>query len=421
MTFPSRIAFSPFSPGIVSARLQLGMPASEARPGSNSELSIYEPAGSRRARSLPCVLISPGGGTLLCGPKPAKGDDADWLEYARAGMAVVVFHVDGEIDIRQSSAFEVAEASARFFAAQAGLVNARNALEFVLARMPEVDPRRIYVAGQGSAATLALLFAEHEPRVAACIACCAVVDAAARFERLTPELAEKAPAQLLAALERTSPGRHVAKLGCPLYLVEADSESKATLDEFRAFVDRLQAEGKRATVGVRAAGGSSAMLATATAAAIHWLKSDRRSPSEDRRLPTDEPVATHEPVASPAPSAAPVPSALPEDAALEQRLSHWVASATTLASDLAKIVNAGSLESAAVARLDTAAASLASQTHQLSPPVAGRPGRGHSQCACGGLAGESCRAAARAGCPSRATRPVGVERVQAREISRRTR
>ena len=171
VTFPSRIAFSPFSPGIVSARLQLGMPASEARPGSNSELSIYEPAGSRRARSLPCVLISPGGGTLLCGPKPAKGDDADWLEYARAGMAVVVFHVDGEIDIRQSSAFEVAEASARFFAAQAGLVNARNALEFVLARMPEVDPRRIYVAGQGSAATLALLFAEHEPRVAACIAC----------------------------------------------------------------------------------------------------------------------------------------------------------------------------------------------------------------------------------------------------------
>ena len=44
--------------------------------------------------------------------------------------------------------------------AQAGLVNARNALEFVLARVPEVDPKRIYAAGHSSAGTLALLFAE---------------------------------------------------------------------------------------------------------------------------------------------------------------------------------------------------------------------------------------------------------------------
>ena len=55
-------------------------------------------------------------------------------------------------------------------AVQAGLANARTALEFALAKVPKLDAKRIYVAGHSSAATLALLFASHEPRIKACAA-----------------------------------------------------------------------------------------------------------------------------------------------------------------------------------------------------------------------------------------------------------
>ena len=264
----------------------------EGRPGLSSELSVYEPAGTQHPKSLACVLFSPGGGTLVCGPRASAGDDAVCRSYAKAGLAVVVFHADGEIDVRGAKAAEIAEASARFFAAQAGLVNARNALEFVLARMPEVDPHRIYVAGNGSAATLALLFAEHERRVAACIAYAPVIDVVARFKRLAPELAENAPAGLLTALERTSPSGHAVKLACPVCIVEVEGETKASLDEMRTFVNQLRAAGKLVSV-IRATGNPRTMLASATRQTVRWLADPKKAANGDRQ-PPEQPIVAHQ-------------------------------------------------------------------------------------------------------------------------------
>ena len=111
--------------------------------------------------------------------KLADGDVAEHLPYARAGYAVLAFDVDGMLANRQNPTPEaIFEAAGRFQAAQAGLVNAHIALEYVLAKVPEVDPKRITVAGHSSAGTLAVLFAEHEPRLRSCLAYAPVDDAA---------------------------------------------------------------------------------------------------------------------------------------------------------------------------------------------------------------------------------------------------
>ena len=56
-------------------------------------------------------------------------------------------------------------------ASRAGLVNARNALEYLLAKVPEVNPaRKSMPPGTVPPAPCALLFAEHEPRLAGVIA-----------------------------------------------------------------------------------------------------------------------------------------------------------------------------------------------------------------------------------------------------------
>ncbi len=56
-----------------------------------------------------------------------------------------------------------------FRAADAGLINARNALEYTLAKVPEVNAKQLFSVGHSSAGTLALLFAEHEPRLQAAL------------------------------------------------------------------------------------------------------------------------------------------------------------------------------------------------------------------------------------------------------------
>ncbi len=41
----------------------------------------------------------------------------------------------------------------------------QNGIDFALAKDPNVDPKRIFIAGHSSAATLALLVAENESRM----------------------------------------------------------------------------------------------------------------------------------------------------------------------------------------------------------------------------------------------------------------
>ena len=97
------------------------------------------------------------------------------------------------------------QAIAAYQASKAGLVNAQNAIEFALAKIPAVDPQRLYTAGHSSAACQALLLAEKDPRIRACIAYAPVVDVAKQSSENLPIY------RTIDQKLRLAPGRFVAQ------------------------------------------------------------------------------------------------------------------------------------------------------------------------------------------------------------------
>lgn len=205
-------------------------------PGHGGKLWVYLPKGDHAPGSLPCVLIAPAGSTLLEGMYLSEGDQNEHQPYVEAGMAVVAYELDGFDD------FELDYQA--FKNSRAGLVNARNALEYALQRIPEVNPKQIFAAGHSSAANVALLFAEHEPRLAGCLAFAAPSDLVEWFggARLRTE-ARDYPG-MVDFVTQSSPRTHESRLNCPLFLFHAEDDSTVEVEQSKEFSQRLKALNK---------------------------------------------------------------------------------------------------------------------------------------------------------------------------------
>ena len=155
------------------------------------------------------------------------GDRAEQFPYVQAGFAVVSFQIDGAVAGNAPDAVLV-QGARRFKDAEAGLVNAKAALDFVLAKMANVDTDRLYIAGHSSAATLALLFAEHEPRIKACVAYAPCTDVESRLAQATAFLDQSVPGYRN-FLRASSPKTHVAALKCPTFLFHAQDDTNVPL------------------------------------------------------------------------------------------------------------------------------------------------------------------------------------------------
>ena len=123
----------------------------------------------------------------------------------------------------------------------AGLIPARNALEFALHKIPEVDPDLIYSAGHSSAGTLSLLFAEHEPRLAGSIAYAVQVDVNGALGEI---VAEPDVCALLPGIRdfviRSSPKTHQDRITKPVYLFHALDDSIVPNGDARYLYDALR-------------------------------------------------------------------------------------------------------------------------------------------------------------------------------------
>jgi dipeptidyl aminopeptidase/acylaminoacyl peptidase len=246
-------------------------------PGHGGTLWIYLPEGQHQPRSLPCVLVAPAGTNLLTGSDLGEeGPHPEHIPYVEKGFAVVSYSLDGPLSgpPEQARNEDFARAYAAFRAAQAGLVNARNALEFVLARLPEIDPARVYAAGHSSAGTIALLLAEHEPRIRACAAYAPCVD----LERRLAELIKDPAAPLLLPgirefVIRSSPMTHEKALTCPLFLFHALDDANVPVNETNALADRLRQQGRQVElVNAHQGGHYDPMLSEGIPRAIEWLQ-----------------------------------------------------------------------------------------------------------------------------------------------------
>ncbi len=245
-----------------------------AGPGQSMAMRVYLPPTDAPHQSLPCVLVAPAGTNLLVG-NDMDADDyhAETLPYVEAGMAVIFYSLDGGIDMQQATDAQFAAAYQKFRAAQAGVVNGRNALEFALAKLPQVDPRRVYTAGHSSAGTVSLLMAAHEPRLAGAIAYAPCSDVEAR---LAEAAANRDMRQLLTDLpnflKQSSPKTHTARVGCPVFLFHASDDSNVMVTESQAYAQQLKAAGKSVEFQTVPTGDHyDSMISQGIPQAIAWL------------------------------------------------------------------------------------------------------------------------------------------------------
>ncbi len=271
--FPDRSASSELEPGVTQFIIELGEDDGGfyETPGHGGILYLYLPTGEHAPRSLPCILIAPAGSTMLAGMDLVEEDEPEHIPYVKAGCAVLSYELDGpcfddtEIDDQR-------EAYQAFKASRAGLVNARNALEYVLAKMPEVDPARIYAAGHSSAATHALLFAEHEPRLAGVLA---YAPACNLPKRMGPQLAifRFVMPGVVDFVTQSSPSTHAANLKCPTFLFHAENDDTCEFADTSALAETLKRQGTDVKfVSIPSGEHYESMINEGIPAGIEWLK-----------------------------------------------------------------------------------------------------------------------------------------------------
>ncbi|MFO1063004.1 MAG: prolyl oligopeptidase family serine peptidase [Pirellulales bacterium] len=201
-------------------------------PGCNTNLTVCLPAGYAEGDSRPCILMPPAHMNGLEGAKIDARDAAEYEPYLQAGYIVIAFDVDGP----EGSGTDELARHTQFRKAQAGMINARNALEFALKQVPGVNPKQIYIVGHGSGGTLALLFAEHDTRLAGCIAFAPWTDR--DYLNSDDDLALHPSIKDLKAFNyAASPARYVSELSCPVFMFHAQDDSTVEIDQSQRFTD----------------------------------------------------------------------------------------------------------------------------------------------------------------------------------------
>lgn len=259
-----KVAMGPMPPGP-------GVP-----PGHGMRLWLYLPPGEHPPQSLPCVLIAPAGSILITGNAldEGLGDQPEHLPYVRAGFAVLAYSLDGELRDRANAGDrELRQASQTFLAARAGLTNASIAMEWLQARVPQVDPARLYAAGHSSAGTMALVLAENEARLKGCVAFAPRSDISKHFNPgLTGQLRRVVP-QVDAFFTTYNPKAHEAKIDCPVFLFHARDDSVVPVRETEEFAADLKGMGKSVTlVTVPSGEHYDSMIRQGIPQAVAWLK-----------------------------------------------------------------------------------------------------------------------------------------------------
>jgi dienelactone hydrolase len=245
------------------------------RPGQGIKLWLYLPSGEHAEKSLPCVLIAPAGSILVTGMGLGDGDRPEHLPYVSAGFAVLSYELEGELrkDPSQATLGDVKQAAQAFLAAKAGLSDAHVALEWLLAKVPEVDPDRLYTAGHSSAGTMALLLAENEPRIKACVAFAPRADVATNFDAdQTRQLRSLIPG-FDRFLTTYNPKPNDDRLNCPVFLFHARDDSVVPVSLTEEFATELEQKRKSVTLEIVPDGDHhTSMIRKGIPRAIQWLR-----------------------------------------------------------------------------------------------------------------------------------------------------
>jgi dienelactone hydrolase len=223
-------------------------------PGRPMELDLYIPRGRHQPKSLPCVLIAPSA-TGNHGSLIDEGDRAEHYPYVRAGFAVMAYELSGALADAHTKKHTYAEIMGpvkQFVDADGGLANGRIAIDFVLQRVPQIDPDRLFACGHSSAAVVALNLARGDTRIRGCCAYAPCTDVETWWN--DPKMEHYVPG-FGAFATRKSPLRHVDAIDCPVYLFHADDDSMVPLADNQKFTEAMNSAGKQIVFERVAVGG----------------------------------------------------------------------------------------------------------------------------------------------------------------------
>ncbi len=258
-------------------------PASVLQPSVMFQSAVFSPGAipmkvwfyrpAQATGKLPLVLVPPAGSTLVSGMDLGDGDRAEHIPYVKAGFSVGAFEIDGAVPKTPIVSDKAILQGARSFRdAQAGLKNAKAALDFLLAKANDIDEKRIFIAGHSSAATLALLVAEHEPRIKGCAAYSAVTDVDKWLGKAIPRLNRAIPGYR-DFIRFSSPKTHVDNLKCPVFLFHASDDTNVPVTQTTAFAELLKKTNPDVTVDTSATGDHyDSMINAGIPRAIAWMQ-----------------------------------------------------------------------------------------------------------------------------------------------------
>lgn len=235
-------------------------------PGASSQMRIWMPQGQHALHALGCVFMPPHEANFLSGAAIGDVSDPEALKEAfpllqpclSAGFAVVAFSVDGELQGLENLGSDFSalqklhrDAYQRFQAGQVGLVNLRNAVEWVSTKVHQIDPARLYIGGVNEAGSLALLGAAHEPRLKGCVVVDPVCNVAAHYAMEYEDVDEMPVPEAItnqAFLGQCSPSAQIPHIQCPVFLAsisyDDDESEQPTLADNNQFVQQMSGAGK---------------------------------------------------------------------------------------------------------------------------------------------------------------------------------
>lgn len=172
-----------------------------------------------------------------------------------------------------SNTKELRAAMRSFQDAQWGIKDAFEALALAQAKYPQIDRKRVYVAGHSSAATLSLQIASSTNHVSGCVAFAPVCDLEQRLGSKTMTLLDAWVPGTAVSLKAASPGSRVDGFKCPMFLFHALDDDNVSPASVIAFKNQLVRKGVKVEyVSAPSGGHYDSMLNQGIPAAIRWLK-----------------------------------------------------------------------------------------------------------------------------------------------------
>ncbi len=241
-------------------------------PGMVDRLWVYIPEGKHAAQTLPCILISPSRIDMSRGGYLDEDETPFHVAFTKAGFVVVAYELGRhprEVYRHPDDPTDYLE----FEDACAGLVSSRNALEYSLQKIPEADSRCIFAGGYDGGGTHALLFAEHEPRLAGVMALQPIVDVPASIGALN--LRFSSYPEYIDFATRSSPQTHIERLKCPVFIHLNEKKNPYRIvqtAEVRSFVEQLRKQGTDVTLVEAKSEAKTGGGGEAWTASVQWMQ-----------------------------------------------------------------------------------------------------------------------------------------------------